>query len=288
MDPQCDYPTCQYHYHRGQCGRPNAWVLWLAAHRHFLHSQGVQPHGPGGRYTQHQIRQGYQHAKSGLSDAESDAFRRKACGWARRQARANNRRFTGVADLCAVVVDRPRSFSFNQAWARVFDLARRRKHGGWTTSFGGSFLTVARLEQLADLIDTVFCHGTLLTTLAAHKPVHLHVADGAYSALPGAMATTAHDNGLTFYRPPWDAAVHTLHGGQVDGVACRNKLEMVAHVMAHELVHCIVNALCASEYNAALVNGGHGPPFLRLNKLLFGKTEQRYTCDFDTQCEFVD
>jgi hypothetical protein len=58
-----------------------------------------------------------------------------------------------------------------------------------------------------------------------------------------------------------------------EGVVCLNRLQMLMHTLAHELVHAVVFHLfpdidrCCPAYT---VNNRHGPIFHLLNKQLFG------------------
>lgn len=60
-----------------------------------------------------------------------------------------------------------------------------------------------------------------------------------------------------------------------EGVVCVNRLQLLAHTLAHELVHAVVFHLFPdidAHSPAYTANGRHGPIFHLLNKQMFGHT----------------
>jgi hypothetical protein len=74
-------------------------------------------------------------------------------------------------------------------------------------------------------------------------------------------------------RPRWAKPVSRAAPVNCEGVVCTSRLQVLAHTLAHEMVHALVffalprvDAACA----AYLADGRHGPVFQLLNRELFG------------------
>lgn len=127
-------------------------------------------------------------------------------------------------------------------------------------------MTPRRLRQLADRIDDIFLDGSFAQVCSpcyAVQEARLTPSEaGDCDAKAVCHATAGFEpssNTIMFYRPAWQHQPSLRMPVQADGVYCSNKLEWLAHTMAHEQVHCIVHHACpqTSRMQAYVANHGH-------------------------------
>lgn len=70
----------------------------------------------------------------------------------------------------------------------------------------------------------------------------------------------------------WFDGKRTIHN---DGFLIHSRLEWIAHIVAHELLHCLLLCMCKRSAE----RGGHNDEFIKLNKLLLGGHGYEWTID---------
>jgi hypothetical protein len=83
----------------------------------------------------------------------------------------------------------------------------------------------------------------------------------------------AEDNVIRVNHWRWDKPISSNCPINCEGVVCTNRLQMLLHTLAHELVHAVVYHLFPeldASSVAYLADDRHGPIFQLLNKQLFG------------------
>lgn len=148
-----------------------------------------------------------------------------------------------------------------------------------------SDMTPRRLRQLADIIDAKFLNGSLSKvcspTYAVQDSRLTPEEVGYYDKRSCSQATAGFEpatNTISFYKPSWHKQPSLSCPVQADGVYCTNRLQWLAHTLAHEQVHCIVHHACpqARASKAYTASHGHGPIFVSLNRHIFGHDTVRY------------
>lgn len=168
------------------------------------------------------------------------------------------------------------SYGIREAWDAALAAAWSPDGGEWSDELLPSALTAEMLQSLAAAIDDAFFGGQLHSRCAGAsgaERIAYRVIDHCVYDVDWIAYFDYDSNAVYYNRSKWAQPVDGCCPMECEGVVCNSKLEVVAHTIAHELVHALVFHLfpkiddASPAYN---VNGRHGPIFCLLNKKLFG------------------
>lgn len=146
--------------------------------------------------------------------------------------------------------------------------AQRQQAGAFTGSGGGSSEQAAAQQQQVQ------------AAAAPNPPLGFRTVDAPRS---GWIAYFDESGAVMVNRPRWDKDVSRAAPLNCEGVVCTSRLAVLAHTLAHEIVHAIVfYAFPDIDAGSAAytANDRHGPVFALLNRQLFGHTSNALArCD---------
>ncbi|KAF5839197.1 hypothetical protein DUNSADRAFT_1333 [Dunaliella salina] len=167
------------------------------------------------------------------------------------------------------------------AWEQVVQEAQTLQGGAWHVGLcGEGALCSESLRKLSMVIDGVFLAGALQQRLLSFgkQPVGFRVVEEAPGPDDWISYFDEQHNQIVLRRHRWGLScldVSEERPMSCEGMICTTNLQVLAHTIAHEMVHALVYnffpAIDASS-EAYLPDERHGPIFKLLNKHLFGHT----------------
>jgi hypothetical protein len=176
-------------------------------------------------------------------------------------------------DVCSTLISDIRQTSQHRNTARMWDWVLRILHSG-ARQFPNeaSKYTQSQLDYIASVVANVFYSPQFLSHLRSKHGWEIEmVRESQNTGFMDGAGATGRRRGTRFHTviegpliDRWFDGKRTIYN---DGFVITSRLGWVAHVVAHELLHCLLICVCG---HSASVNGGHDTDFTEMNQLLLG------------------
>jgi hypothetical protein len=263
---RCTTPNCVCQNHSTVvCSKPNPWHVFRRVNK--------------SRFNQRTMSHEYKKTKDNLSPDElcimASTLGLNVCNSFEKQTDPSTH------DVCSTLISDIQQTSHHRSTTKMWDWVLRILHGG-ARRFPdeASKYTQSQLNYIASVVANAFYSPVFLSHLRSKHGWEIEMVRESRNTGPtdGAGAT-GRRGGIRFHTviegpliDRWFDGKRTIYN---DGFLIKSRLEWVAHVVAHELLHCLLICVCG---HSASVNGGHDTDFVEMNKVLLGG--HGYTWDY--------
>ena len=274
---------CKYDPDEERCVVPHPWNTWEEVHREYLlrHAKDVRPRGKDGRFTQKQIEQEFDRRVKPL--LTKDKGREFVCELSGRAGMESDRDVSLKAAGRDLKKSRfqndPTAKDFDLLWDQLIRLAKLKTYGAWNDEAENP--SDEKIGKLLKAIDLLFWDDQLLKRVKdlgfsfkvevndnARGNMHVEIprtgSKQKYMVLRSAMAS--YWRSLDKKRN--GRKVGYINVAKMDGHPVSTRLELLAHILAHETVH-IAQTLSTDSYDEV----GHGRDFKDFSKRVFNHND---------------
>lgn len=255
MPQRCVAPNCLCSKRSdGKCTKPNRWNLFRAVSR--------------GRYTRSRMSTKYKKAKKSVDDSRwckvvSD-FGMDDC--VDTTAPHNTTDGTNTCDdLLKLLVAQDPPSDIPLRWKRVMRVLHTRSLPESVLSY-----STAQINFITNEVGEAFFGKEFVPFLRSTRNWKIKIKKTDETSRDTSASFTDHQKSITYINgaliDKWKNKIHTVTN---DGIPMNSALEWIAHLIAHELLHCLLVIVCGKSR-------GHTDQFMQLNTLLLGGTDKKW------------